>query len=51
MAKTRGVLPILEVGYRAFLPIRPLISKAVDWFIRAPAAFQKREFNTNSKSN
>jgi predicted DCC family thiol-disulfide oxidoreductase YuxK len=29
VAKIRGVLPVLEVGYRAFLPIRPFISKAV----------------------
>jgi predicted DCC family thiol-disulfide oxidoreductase YuxK len=29
MARIRGVLPVLEVGYRAFLPIRPFISKAV----------------------
>jgi predicted DCC family thiol-disulfide oxidoreductase YuxK len=36
-----GVLPVLEVGYRAFLPIRPVISKVVGWFSRAPAASQK----------
>ena len=29
VARIRGVLPVLEVGYRAFLPIRPFISKAV----------------------
>lgn len=38
VAKIRGVLPVLEVGYRAFLPIRPFISKVVGWFSRAPAA-------------
>ena len=32
VAKIRGVLPMLEIGYRAFLPIRPLISKAVGYF-------------------
>ena len=29
VVKIRGVLPVLEVGYRAFLLIRPFISKAV----------------------
>jgi predicted DCC family thiol-disulfide oxidoreductase YuxK len=32
VARIRGVLPVLEVGYRAFLPIRPFISKAVGRF-------------------
>lgn len=29
LARIPGVLPVLEVGYLAFLPIRPFISKAV----------------------
>jgi predicted DCC family thiol-disulfide oxidoreductase YuxK len=29
VAKIRGVLPVLEIGYRAFLLIRPFISKAM----------------------
>lgn len=32
LARIRGVLPMLEVGYQAFLPIRPFISKAVGRF-------------------
>jgi predicted DCC family thiol-disulfide oxidoreductase YuxK len=32
VARIRGVLPVLEVGYRAFLPIRPFISNAIGRF-------------------
>jgi predicted DCC family thiol-disulfide oxidoreductase YuxK len=32
VAKIRGVLPVLEIGYRAFLPIRPFISKVMGRF-------------------
>lgn len=40
LAKFRGVLPVLEVAYRAFLPIRPVLSRLVARFQSAPSSAQ-----------
>lgn len=32
LTKTPGVIPVLEVAYRAFLPIRPALSKVAGYF-------------------
>lgn len=36
IARIPGVTPVLEVGYRLFLPIRPLLSKLASWFGAKP---------------
>ncbi|MEO1734431.1 MAG: DUF393 domain-containing protein [Pseudomonadota bacterium] len=36
IARMPGVTPLLEVGYRLFLPVRPLLSKAASWFGAKP---------------
>ncbi|MEL6243002.1 MAG: DUF393 domain-containing protein [Pseudomonadota bacterium] len=36
IARRPGVTPLLELGYRLFLPFRPLLSKGVSWFGAKP---------------
>jgi predicted DCC family thiol-disulfide oxidoreductase YuxK len=36
IVRLRGVTPLLELGYRLFLPIRPLLSKLASWFGAKP---------------
>lgn len=37
IARIAGVTPVLEVGYRLFLPIRPVMSKLASWCGAKPA--------------
>ena len=32
LARNKGVMPILELAYRAFLPVRPVLSKLAGYF-------------------
>jgi predicted DCC family thiol-disulfide oxidoreductase YuxK len=36
IARIPGVTPLLELGYRLFLPVRPLLSKGAAWFGAKP---------------
>lgn len=36
IARIPGVTPLLELGYRLFLPVRPLLSKGASWFVAKP---------------
>ncbi len=36
LARIPGVTPLMEVGYRLFLPVRPLLSKLASWFGAKP---------------
>lgn len=36
VARIPGVTPLLEVGYRLFLPVRPLLSKLASWLGAKP---------------
>lgn len=37
LARRRGVMPMLELAYRAFLPVRPVLSKLAGYFAARPA--------------
>ena len=41
IARIPGVTPMLEVGYRLFPPVRPLLSKLVSWFGAKPTCQNK----------
>ena len=36
MSDLPGMIPLMELGYRAFLPLRPILSRIASWFGATP---------------